>query len=89
MCHSIFLSPDLITTAIKDDSTVMIKKKVTIDDVAEIANVSIRTVSRVINNSPRVGKATREKIQKIIDDLDYLPNAQARGLAAHLRGHHV
>ena len=60
----------------------MIKKKVTIDDVAEIANVSIRTVSRVINDSPRVGKATREKIKKIIEDLNYHPNAQARGLAA-------
>ena len=53
-----------------------------IDDVAGIANVSIRTVSRVINNSPRVGKATRTKIQQIIEDLNYHPNAQARGLAA-------
>lgn len=60
----------------------MIRKKVTIDDVAEIANVSIRTVSRVINDSPKVGKATRQKIKKIIEDLNYHPNAQARGLAA-------
>ena len=60
----------------------MMTKKTTIDDVARLAGVSIRTVSRVINNSPRVGKATRAKIQDIIDSLNYHPNAQARGLAA-------
>ena len=36
----------------------------------------------VLNNSPKVGKATRAKIQKIIDELNYHPNPQARGLAA-------
>lgn len=60
----------------------MKNKKTTIDDVALLAGVSIRTVSRVINNSPRVGKATRAKIKQIIEDLDYHPNTQARGLAA-------
>jgi len=60
----------------------MMTRKVTIDDVARLAGVSIRTVSRVINNSPRVGKATRAKIQNIIEELNYHPNAQARGLAA-------
>lgn len=54
----------------------------TINDVARLAGVSKRTVSRVINNSPKVGKATRAKIQEIIDELNYSPNAQARGLAA-------
>ena len=60
----------------------MKSKKATIDDVALLAGVSIRTVSRVINQSPSVGKATRAKIKKIIDDLNYQPNTQARGLAA-------
>jgi len=60
----------------------MMNKKVTIDDVARLSDVSIRTVSRVINKSPKVGKATRARIQKIIEDLNYHPNAQARGLAA-------
>jgi LacI family transcriptional regulator len=57
-------------------------KEITITDVARLAGVSKRTVSRVINKSSKVGKATRIKIQKIIDDLNYSPNAQARGLAS-------
>jgi LacI family transcriptional regulator len=57
-------------------------QKVTINDVARLAGVSKRTVSRVLNNSPKVGKATREKVQRIIDELNYHPDVQARGLAA-------
>ena len=64
------------------DSGFMVNKKDTIDDVARLAGVSIRTVSRVINNSPNVGQATRAKIQQIIEELNYHPNKQARGLAA-------
>ncbi len=60
----------------------MKNKKTTIDDVAMLAGVSVRTVSRVINNSPKVGEATRAKILQIITELNYQPNAQARGLAA-------
>jgi LacI family transcriptional regulator len=60
----------------------MNNKEITITDVARLAGVSKRTVSRVINKSTKVGKATRIKIQKIIDDLNYRPNAQARGLAS-------
>lgn len=60
----------------------MIKPKTTINDVARLSGVSKRTVSRVLNNSPKVGKATREKIQCIIDELNFSPNTQARGLAA-------
>ncbi len=57
-------------------------KNSTINDVARLSGVSKRTVSRVINKSPKVGKSTRDRIQKIIDDLGYSPNAQARGLAS-------
>jgi LacI family transcriptional regulator len=60
----------------------MTSAKHTINDVARLAGVSKRTVSRVINNSPKVGKATRARIQEIIDELNYRPNTQARGLAA-------
>lgn len=59
----------------------MNNKRATIDDVARLAGVSIRTVSRVINNSPMVGETTRANVTKIIEDLEYEPNAQARGLA--------
>jgi LacI family transcriptional regulator len=54
----------------------------TISDIARLSGVSKRTVSRVINNSPKVGKATRAKVQSVIDELSYRPNAQARGLAS-------
>ena len=60
----------------------MIQNKITITDVAKSSGVSERTISRVINNNPKVGKATRAKVQAVIKDLNYQPNAQARGLAA-------
>lgn len=58
------------------------KKVSTIYDVAEAAGVSKRTVSRVINNSDKVGAKTRARIERIIRELDFAPNRQARGLAA-------
>ena len=58
------------------------REKVTINDVARLAGVSKRTVSRVINNSPMVGEKSRKKVAQIIADLEYKPNPQARGLAA-------
>jgi len=57
-------------------------QRATISDVARLSGVSKRTVSRVINGSPKVGKVTRARVQGVIDELDYRPNAQARGLAA-------
>ena len=57
-------------------------KPPTINDVAALAGTSKRTVSRVINNSDKVNEATRERVQKVIDELNYSPNRQARGLAA-------
>ena len=54
----------------------------TINDVAEKAGVSKRTVSRVINRSPYVNEATRQKVEEIIRELKFTPNRQARGLAA-------
>lgn len=53
----------------------------TISDIARLAGVSNRTVSRVLNRSSKVGEATREKVQRVIDERSYRPNAQARGLA--------
>ena len=55
--------------------------KVTITDIAEIAGVSVATVSRVINNKSKgVSDATRERIWKIIEEHDFQPSAVARGL---------
>ena len=53
----------------------------TVNDVARIAGVSKKTVSRVINRSPLLKQATREKVEKVIAELGYTPNPQARALA--------
>lgn len=54
---------------------------ITIKDIAELCQVSKGTVSRVINGEPGVGEETRKRILKLIKELDYQPNASARGLA--------
>ncbi|MFP7255956.1 catabolite control protein A [Terribacillus goriensis] len=55
---------------------------VTIYDVAREANVSMATVSRVVNGNPNVKPATRKKVLSTIEQLGYRPNAVARGLAS-------
>ena len=59
-----------------------VKGTPTINDVAALAGVSKRTVTRVINHSSKVKDATRAKVEQIIEELNYVPNRQARGLAA-------
>ena len=56
-------------------------KKVTIYDVAREANVSLATVSRVINGSSVVKQATKARVLEVIERLDFKPNEIARGLA--------
>lgn len=57
------------------------RKRPTINDIARLANVSKKTVSRVINNSPAVRADTRERVQAVIREQHYAPDPQARGLA--------
>ncbi|MCX6089763.1 MAG: LacI family DNA-binding transcriptional regulator, partial [Candidatus Atribacteria bacterium] len=52
----------------------------TLRDIAEIARVSVKTVSRVINEETSVSVATREKVKKVINELRYQPNYIARSL---------
>jgi len=54
--------------------------KVTIKEVAELSNTSVRTVSRVINNHPNVKPSTRERVKQAIKDLDFKVNFVARSL---------
>jgi LacI family transcriptional regulator len=56
---------------------------VTIQEVADLARVSAKTVSRVINNEPRVRSNTRARILNAIEQLNYRPNLNARGLASN------
>ena len=55
--------------------------KLTINDIARLAGVSKKTVSRVINQSPLLNPQTRERVEAIIRDTQYVPNPQARALA--------
>jgi len=53
---------------------------ITIQDIAKHAKVSTATVSRVLNNSPKVDPQTRQKVLSIIKKFNYKPNPLARGL---------
>ncbi len=55
---------------------------ITIYDVAREANVSMATVSRVVNGNPNVKPTTRKKVLGVIEELGYRPNIVARSLAS-------
>ncbi len=55
--------------------------RVRIEDVAEAAGVSIKTVSRVLNNEANVSDATRKRVEDIVQRMQYRPNPSARTLA--------
>ncbi|WP_168119416.1 LacI family DNA-binding transcriptional regulator [Paenibacillus sp. HB172176] len=52
----------------------------TIYDVAAKANVSAMTVSRVINNTGKISDKTRAKVKRVMEELHYVPNQNARNL---------
>ena len=56
--------------------------RVRLEDVAEAAGVSMKTVSRVLNQEPRVSEQTRRRVQEVVDRLHYKPNLSARSLAS-------
>lgn len=58
----------------------------TIKDVAKKAGVGIATVSRVLNNQPRVKEETRLKVQAVIEELGYTPNELARSMTKQRSG---
>jgi LacI family transcriptional regulator len=59
----------------------MAKKTLTIRDIAKMARVSHMTVSRALNNDPRVREETRNRILRLVNKLNYRPNARARSFA--------
>ena len=52
----------------------------TLQDVAALAGVSAKTVSRVVNKQGEIKEATRQRVQEAIDKLGYQPNFLARSL---------
>ena len=59
----------------------MANKKISIEDVAKRAKVSITTVSRVINNVPTVSEKNRARVEEAIAALKFKPNVSAQRLA--------
>lgn len=60
----------------------MRKKNITIKDIANFSGYSTQTVSRVINNDPKVKEETRKKVSEIIEKYGYKPNLYAKSLVA-------
>src|SRR5439155_15534287 len=60
--------------------------RVTMRQVAARAGVSAMTVSRVINENPRVSEEARRRVEAAIADLGYVPNRLARGLIRQKTG---
>ena len=58
----------------------------TIHDVAKAAGVSIKTVSNVLNDNPKVGPETRLRVRRLVDEMGYRPNLSARGLRSGKTG---
>lgn len=54
--------------------------RITIKDIAKKANVSIATVSRVINHKKGIGKETRKRVWSIIEKMNYQPSVTARSM---------
>lgn len=58
-----------------------LQKKATIFDVADLAGMSIKTVSRVVNREPNVRATTQVRVDAAIAELNYFPSEAARRLA--------
>ena len=54
----------------------------TIRDIAKKANVSMSTVSRVLNNYPHISSATKQKVADVIHEMNYVPSVYARSLSS-------
>ena len=59
----------------------------TIRDVAERAGVSRSTVSLVLNNSPLPRDETRKRVLQVMEEMNYVPNNNARGLSSRSTYH--
>ena len=59
---------------------------ISIKDVARQAGVAISTVSKVLNHYPNVSEETREKVNKAVEELNFLPNSVAAALSSKQAG---
>lgn len=61
----------------------MTKKNYTLKEIAKLANVSRGTVDRVIHKRGRVSEEAKEKVEKILNQIDYRPNVFAQSLRSN------
>jgi LacI family transcriptional regulator len=61
--------------------------KIRIKDIAEMAGVSVGTVDRVIHGRKNISKSALEKVQKVLDEIQYVPNHYASALASNKTYH--
>ena len=59
-----------------------VRRNVNLRDVAKQANVSVATVSMVLNGNPRISRATHMKVQRLMNQLGYRPNRLAQSLSS-------
>ena len=57
-----------------------LSRKITIREVARLAEVSVGTVSNVLNGAANVSETTRQRVSRVIDDLGFTPDTVARSL---------
>lgn len=62
------------------------RRRLNLEDIAEMAGVSRSTVSRVLNDDPKVSDGVRARVQKVLTETRFHPNAAARSLATHRTG---
>ena len=58
-------------------------RKITIKDIAKRAGVSVGTVDRVLHKRPNVSESALEKVNKVLEEINYKPNMYASALAAN------
>ena len=64
-------------------------KQPTLQDIAKACNVSVSTVSRVINKTGQIKESTAKKILQVAQEMNYAPNALARGIVTNQTNHMV
>ncbi len=83
MTHGLIYGILIVDNVVVKGVSVIVEFKAmspTIKDVAAVAQTSIKTVSRVVNNEPGVSPEMRSRVRQVIDELCYVPNISARRL---------
>jgi LacI family transcriptional regulator len=75
----------VIESVSEDELTTLaarLERPVSLRDVAKLAQVSVATVSMVLNDNPRISRATQLRVQKVIEKTGYRPNRLAQSLSS-------